>query len=348
MRCPACGTPNHPDRSLCGHCGRLLPDARPAPAPKVGVRRVSEIGQRVRAMGFRPSETGGPALPGRDPVIGGPRVEAPRPKAPSTPPPPSASQPRLTVDGTTEAHDLTERVELPAFVLDAASAPAIDLRLDRSPFRAPSYPPPRSRSEATESRPGLRMPSETTGSLSSVAPTLAMHPVEPTRAVAAPLQVPSVATRLGALALDGAWATALIAWATAPAALAAVPPHREPEAWILELAEPSVLFRFALASVSAALLMGLLESQWGWTPGKLVFGLRTHRTDGRPLGVRRSLARAGLGALGGLMLGAGFAWILVDRRCRAWHDLLTGTFVSQRGGRLRSASWNDRVSTAVG
>jgi len=69
----------------------------------------------------------------------------------------------------------------------------------------------------------------------------------------------------------------------------------------------------------------------GQTPGMRPFGLYVVRdADGGPVTGRA----AGLRLLGywinGIAFYVGFAWILVDKRRRGWHDLLAGTVVIKR------------------
>lgn len=67
-----------------------------------------------------------------------------------------------------------------------------------------------------------------------------------------------------------------------------------------------------------------------WTHGGQTLGMRTWRIrliadDDAAVGLRHALMRY-LGALVSLCAaGLGFLWILVDRRRRSWHDLLSGT-----------------------
>lgn len=143
------------------------------------------------------------------------------------------------------------------------------------------------------------------------------------------LTVASLPRRLGALVFDALLAGAAMWWASAGALLAAVPPGREPEAWMLELGNPSFLARVLGTAVILTLVFGLLEGLIQRTPGKLLFGLRTRRAGGGPLGVKRALLRAGVGLLGLAACGIGYAWILVDRRCRGLHGVFTGTVVIQ-------------------
>lgn len=66
----------------------------------------------------------------------------------------------------------------------------------------------------------------------------------------------------------------------------------------------------------------------GWTPGMRAFGLRVVRErDGGRVGLIPALVRLIGYSVDVLGLFVGFAWILIDRRRRGWHDILAGTVV---------------------
>jgi uncharacterized RDD family membrane protein YckC len=79
---------------------------------------------------------------------------------------------------------------------------------------------------------------------------------------------------------------------------------------------------------------------WGKTVGKAVVGLRIVRRDGGDLEPGRALRRAIVFPVDFLTLGIGFAWALVDREHRTFHDMLAGTAVvydwEARAPRLRN------------
>jgi uncharacterized RDD family membrane protein YckC len=65
----------------------------------------------------------------------------------------------------------------------------------------------------------------------------------------------------------------------------------------------------------------------GRTPGKWIMGLRVVRRDGRRVTLNQATLRLFGYVLSALPLYAGFLWVLVDPRRRAWHDRLAGTRV---------------------
>lgn len=77
----------------------------------------------------------------------------------------------------------------------------------------------------------------------------------------------------------------------------------------------------------------------GRTLGMALIGIRVVRTDGAELSPGKALLRAVVFPLGFVTFGIGFLWALVDRRCRALHDVLAGSAVvydwDARAARLR-------------
>lgn len=65
----------------------------------------------------------------------------------------------------------------------------------------------------------------------------------------------------------------------------------------------------------------------GYTPGKLLLGLKIVRRDGRKLSLGRSFLRFFCYWISAFPLFLGFIWIIFDRRRQGWHDKLAGTQV---------------------
>jgi len=65
----------------------------------------------------------------------------------------------------------------------------------------------------------------------------------------------------------------------------------------------------------------------GYTPGKLLLGLRIVRQDGRPVSVGRALLRYLGYWVSAVPLFLGFIWVLFDRQHEGWHDKLSNTHV---------------------
>ena len=65
----------------------------------------------------------------------------------------------------------------------------------------------------------------------------------------------------------------------------------------------------------------------GQTLGGRAWRLRVVGDDGGPIGLGRALLRFGVGIISLLTGGLGFAWMLIDRDHRTWHDFAVGTRV---------------------
>ncbi len=92
----------------------------------------------------------------------------------------------------------------------------------------------------------------------------------------------------------------------------------------------------AIAVSIGGVLFVVLYSVLSWTltgrtPGKAIMGLRVVSNDGGRVSLGKSFLRLAGYLLSTLMLGAGFFWVLVDDRRRAWHDHLAGTRVVHVG-----------------
>jgi uncharacterized RDD family membrane protein YckC len=81
------------------------------------------------------------------------------------------------------------------------------------------------------------------------------------------------------------------------------------------------------------LLVSLLYFPWFWarggqTPGMKLLHIRVVRdADGGPIGWGTAMMRLLGYWINGIVLYIGFAWILVDKRRRGWHDLIANTVV---------------------
>jgi uncharacterized RDD family membrane protein YckC len=96
--------------------------------------------------------------------------------------------------------------------------------------------------------------------------------------------------------------------------------------------------------VVAALYYVLFWTFCGWTPGKLLLGLRVVAPSGAPPSLARSLARLVGYGISALPFYLGFLWILVDPERRAWHDRIAQTRVIRL---QESAPMRARSETSV-
>jgi uncharacterized RDD family membrane protein YckC len=87
--------------------------------------------------------------------------------------------------------------------------------------------------------------------------------------------------------------------------------------------------------VVAVFAVSLGYFPWFWvkggaTPGMRIFNLRVVRDrDGGPIGWGEALLRLVGFWVSSLVFYLGFAWILIDKRRRGWHDLIAGTVMVQ-------------------
>ena len=71
---------------------------------------------------------------------------------------------------------------------------------------------------------------------------------------------------------------------------------------------------------------GYIFNPRGWSPGKVVVGLRIVNRDGEPPGLRWGLMRTA-GTVFSEILYIGYFWALFDKRKQTWHDKLGKTYV---------------------
>ena len=84
--------------------------------------------------------------------------------------------------------------------------------------------------------------------------------------------------------------------------------------------------------LNAALTLGSLGAHWifnsvGWSPGKLMMGLRIVNAEGTAPGAARGFARTAGTIVSSLPLYLGYLWAAWDGRTQTWHDKIAGTYV---------------------
>jgi uncharacterized RDD family membrane protein YckC len=90
-----------------------------------------------------------------------------------------------------------------------------------------------------------------------------------------------------------------------------------------------------LLVVVAIFAVSLGYFPWFWvkggaTPGMRIFRLKVVRDrDGGPLGWGEAFLRLFGFWVSSLVFYLGFAWILIDKRRRGWHDIIAGTVMVQ-------------------
>jgi uncharacterized RDD family membrane protein YckC len=189
-----------------------------------------------------------------------------------------------------------------------ASAPAARPAPPRSAGRTLAPLPKDSRAEAR--------PPEPAGNTDQNVRVLELAPMG-RRVLAAAVDALLLVGVVGVLALSGLLGEALSTWSwRRPEQLGILLVQGELTRAVLFAS--ALLFAFSAASHLAA----------GRTPGKLLLGLRlAEASSGERPAAPRVVLRALL-SLAGLALGAaGYLWLIVDRRRRTLHDLLSGTVV---------------------
>lgn len=89
-----------------------------------------------------------------------------------------------------------------------------------------------------------------------------------------------------------------------------------------------LVFLIFVYPVLNSFLTAWFVSAFGGTPGKLLTGISIVRPDGKNLGFWRAFFRNYIGyMISGVLLGAGFIWILIDKERRAWHDQVADSYV---------------------
>jgi uncharacterized RDD family membrane protein YckC len=93
-----------------------------------------------------------------------------------------------------------------------------------------------------------------------------------------------------------------------------------------------------VASGAAAAILPWLYFTFCWwssgqTAGDLLIGIAVERSGGRRVSILQSALRAAIGLALAPVWIVGLVWILLDRRRRAWHDIVFRTVVRHKGRR---------------
>ena len=90
---------------------------------------------------------------------------------------------------------------------------------------------------------------------------------------------------------------------------------------------PVGLFALLISPAYGVLFIGLK----GRTPGKMVLGITVVNAGGNVPGIGRAIMREIVGkVISTVALLLGYFWIGLDRRKRAWHDYIGGTYVVRK------------------
>ena len=86
-----------------------------------------------------------------------------------------------------------------------------------------------------------------------------------------------------------------------------------------------------LGSLFSVVYYVLFTGLKGQTPGKMALGIQVVDSQGNTPGIMRAILREVLGKLvSTVVIFLGFLWVIWDRRKRAWHDHIAGTFVVRK------------------
>lgn len=72
-------------------------------------------------------------------------------------------------------------------------------------------------------------------------------------------------------------------------------------------------------------------TRYGATPGKMLLKIKVISIDGKNVSFGQALLREAIGKLvSGILLSAGFYWVIVDSRKQGWHDKIAKTIVVKK------------------
>jgi uncharacterized RDD family membrane protein YckC len=100
----------------------------------------------------------------------------------------------------------------------------------------------------------------------------------------------------------------------------------------VDLAHPPAAWRLGLRAALLAVSAAYFVVSWargGQTIGMRAWRLRVVDADGNALPWPRALLRFAVACISLAALGAGFAWCLVDREKRAWHDIAARSAIAR-------------------
>ena len=94
---------------------------------------------------------------------------------------------------------------------------------------------------------------------------------------------------------------------------------------------------FIIFTVTIPMVIVILTSLYGGTPGKLLTGLNVVGIDGKRISFKTAFYREIVGKFAsGCFLSLGYVWIFKDLKHRGWHDLIAGTLVIRKSDSLPS------------
>ncbi|MCK6552863.1 RDD family protein, partial [Myxococcota bacterium] len=156
------------------------------------------------------------------------------------------------------------------------------------------------------------------------------------------LDLPHVVRRVGAMFVDGlvvgamAIAPAVLGLVGAPIPLAS---FLDPDPLSGLLMSGALVVPAIVLAIVVLVSSGVAHAVAGRSLGKLVLGLElVEAKTGAPASRPRALVRAVLSLVSLALFGLGYLWVIVDRRSRALHDVLSGTVVVVSSSRRTSSA----------
>jgi uncharacterized RDD family membrane protein YckC len=95
----------------------------------------------------------------------------------------------------------------------------------------------------------------------------------------------------------------------------------------LHLVTPLLKAALATTVCVPPLYFIIMTAVFGQTIGKMITGIRVVRSNGGRVSLPRAFVRLVGYVVSGVLLFAGFLWILWDPECQGWHDMLADTIV---------------------
>lgn len=110
---------------------------------------------------------------------------------------------------------------------------------------------------------------------------------------------------------------------------------------VLDDADAAATAQWAVIVTLVRIGFGLIFNPRGWSPGKLVVGLRIVNIEGDPPGLRWGIMRTAGAVISETALYVGYLWAFFDTKKQTWHDKIAKTYVVrvEESERKTSPGW---------
>jgi len=110
-----------------------------------------------------------------------------------------------------------------------------------------------------------------------------------------------------------------------------------------ETADASATAQSVVITTLIRLGYGAIFNPRGWSPGKLVVGLRIVNEEGDPPGLRWGIMRTAATVFSEILY-IGYIWAFFDKRTQTWHDKLGKTYVVrvEESEQVSATGWRRR------